>query len=86
MITPSQILATFAADLRYQAIPDEVVRYTEDLFLDWYASAVAGCPAPPVKAMVALTEQMGPSQGPCTLFGSSKTTGNSCIPRVCFKE
>ena len=35
-------LAAFAAQLRFDAIPEPVVRKTEDLLVDWFGSAVAG--------------------------------------------
>ena len=39
---PSATLAAFAAELSFDTIPAPVLRRTEDLFLDWYASALAG--------------------------------------------
>ena len=39
---PTQALAEFAAGLRFDAIPAPVVRRLDDLFLDWFASALAG--------------------------------------------
>ena len=35
-------LAAFAAGLRFEDIPEPVIRRTEDLFADWLGSAVAG--------------------------------------------
>jgi len=35
-------LAGFAAGLRFEHIPADVIRKTEDLLVDWFASAVAG--------------------------------------------
>jgi 2-methylcitrate dehydratase PrpD len=63
----TQRLADFAAGLRFDAIPEPVVRRTEDLFLDWFASALAGKGARPVESIAAFIEAMGPSehdQGP----------------------
>ncbi len=57
-------LADFAAGLRFDAIPDSVVRRAEDLFLDWFASALAGKGAPPVEAIARFHEAMGPDHGP----------------------
>ena len=37
---PSATLAAFAADLSFDTIPAPVLRRTEDLFLDWYASGL----------------------------------------------
>jgi 2-methylcitrate dehydratase PrpD len=35
-------LASFAASLRFEDIPEPVVRRAEDLLVDWFASALAG--------------------------------------------
>ena len=51
---PSQALATFAAGLRFDDIPAAVLRRTEDLFLDWIGSVLAGKRARPVEAIAAL--------------------------------
>ena len=61
---PTQALAEFAAGLRFDAIPAAVVRRTEDLFLDWFASALAGKGARPVESIARFIEAMGPGDGP----------------------
>jgi 2-methylcitrate dehydratase PrpD len=38
----TRTLSPFAADLRYGDLPNEVVKRTEEFFLDWAASALAG--------------------------------------------
>ena len=38
----TQALASFLAGLRFEDLPDEVVKRTEEFFLDWVASALAG--------------------------------------------
>jgi 2-methylcitrate dehydratase PrpD len=60
---PTQALAEFAAGLRFDAIPPAVIRRSEDLFLDWFASALAGKGARPVEAIARFIEAMGPAQG-----------------------
>ena len=60
---PTQTLADFAAGLAFEAIPDAVVRRTEDLFLDWFASALAGKDARPVETIARFIETMGPAGG-----------------------
>ena len=35
-------LAAFAASLRFEAIPQPVIRKAEDLLVDWFGSAIAG--------------------------------------------
>ena len=60
---PGQALAEFASTLRFEAIPGPVLRRTEELFLDWFASALAGKEARPVEALVRFFESMGPLDG-----------------------
>jgi len=60
---PTQTLAQFAASLRFEDIPDSVVRRSEDLFLDWIGSALAGKGARPVETIARFAEQMGPADG-----------------------
>jgi 2-methylcitrate dehydratase PrpD len=62
---PSQTLASFAARLRFDDIPEPVVRRAEDLFLDWFGSALAGRNGPPVQAIDAFARRMGPRDDPC---------------------
>jgi 2-methylcitrate dehydratase PrpD len=56
-------LAAFAAGLRFEDIPEPVVRRTEDLLADWLGSAVAGQGARPVMAIAAYADAMGPREG-----------------------
>jgi len=60
---PTQTLAEFAAGLAFEAIPSTVARRAEDLFLDWFASALAGKDARPVETIARFIEAMGPSDG-----------------------
>ena len=84
---PSAALAAFAAGLRFDAIPASVVRRTEDLFLDWAGSALAGKGARPVEAIAAYARAMGPASGGSEVLISRRTSsfltrGNSdmCAP------
>jgi len=61
---PSQVLAGFAAGLQFDDIPAPVLRRTEDLFLDWLGSALAGKGARPVETIAAFAQAMGPGEGP----------------------
>jgi 2-methylcitrate dehydratase PrpD len=63
-LDPTQALAEFAADLRFDAIPVAVIRRAEDLFLDWFGSALAGKGARPVESIARFIEAMGPGDGP----------------------
>src|SRR6185369_13013207 len=61
---PTQTLARFASTLRVEDLPDSVVIRTEDLFLDWFASALAGKSARAVESIARFARAMGPAQGP----------------------
>jgi 2-methylcitrate dehydratase PrpD len=61
---PSRRLANFAATLQHTDIPAPVLRRTEDLFLDWFASALAGKGARPVEALARFWLSQGPTEGP----------------------
>lgn len=71
---PSKDLATFAAELQFDAIPDAVLRRTEDLFLDWFGSALAGKGARPVEAIERFARQMGPPDGAAEVLISRRHT------------
>ena len=58
---PSKTLAAFAATLRFEDIPEAVVRRAEDLFLDWFGSALAGKGASPAEAIERFARRMGPA-------------------------
>lgn len=75
VILPSAELAAFAAELNFADIPDEVVARAEDLFVDWFGSALAGKGARPVELVAGFARAMGPAQGPCeVLIDRSSTT------------
>jgi 2-methylcitrate dehydratase PrpD len=71
---PSQTLASFAAGLRFEDIPTPVVRRAEDLFLDWFGSALAGKTGKPVQVIESFARQMGPQDGPCEVLISRRKT------------
>ena len=54
----SAVLSEFAANLRFADIPESVTQRTEDLFLDWFGSALAGKGARPVEAIECFANQM----------------------------
>jgi 2-methylcitrate dehydratase PrpD len=62
-MNPGAELAGFAAGLRFDHIPEPVVRKTEDLLVDWFASAVAGHGSRPVESIARFAQAMGPQQG-----------------------
>ena len=66
--SPTQTLAHFAATLRFESIPAPVVRRAEDLYLDWFGSALAGKGARPVEVITRFFEAMGPADGPAEIL------------------
>ena len=74
MTSPSAQLAAFAAGLRFGQIPAPVVRKAEDLFVDWFGSAVAGHAARPVASIARFALAMGPTTGPCEVIATDDTT------------
>ncbi|MFL6675928.1 MAG: MmgE/PrpD family protein [Massilia sp.] len=70
----SQTLATFAANLRFDDIPQPVVRRAEDLFLDWFGSALAGKTGRPVQVIESFARRMGPQDGPSEVLISRRKT------------
>ncbi|MGZ9709485.1 MmgE/PrpD family protein [Glaciimonas sp. GNP009] len=71
---PSQTLANFAATLRFEDIPEAVVRRAEDLMLDWFGSALAGKNGRPVKTIEWFATQMGPATGTSEILISRRQT------------
>ncbi len=71
---PSAALASFAATLRAEAIPAPVLRRTEDLFLDWLGSTLAGRSARAVQAVERYARAMGPADGPAEVLISRRST------------
>ncbi len=74
--TPAAQLARFAAELKYSDIPEEVVLKTEDLWVDWFGSAVAGHNARPVASITRFALAMGPQQGPAEVIGPQGATSS----------
>src|SRR5580693_1257306 len=70
----SEILAEFAANLHFDDIPPKVIERAEDLFLDWFGSALAGKNARPVEALECFARTMGPADGPSEVLTTRRTT------------
>src|SRR5262245_11712306 len=66
-MTGTQALAEFAATLRFESVPSAVVRRAQDLFLDWFGSALAGKGARPVESIARFFEAMS-GDGPCEIL------------------
>src|SRR5690349_7729241 len=71
---PTRKLSEFLAAIRYDDLPEEVVARTEDLFLDWFASALAGKGSRPAQVLEQFAEQMGPAEGPSEILTSRART------------
>lgn len=71
---PSKTLASFAAELRFDEVPDGVVRRTEELLLDWFGCALAGKNSRPVEAIECLAREMCPSPGRSEVLVSRRCT------------
>ncbi len=67
-VDPTARLAQFAATLMFSDIPAPVLRRAEDLFLDWFASALAGKGARPVESITRFMRRMGPEAGPSQIL------------------
>jgi len=65
-------LASYLAGLRFEDIPEAVVARTEELFLDWIPSALAGRNARPVEALERFAQTMGPEDGPSEILVSRR--------------
>src|SRR5215468_7622799 len=61
---PTRQLSEFIAGLRFADVPTGVAEKAKELFLDWFASALAGKDSRPVRAFEAFAKQMGPSIHP----------------------
>ena len=71
---PSAELAAFASTLRYEAIPDAVLRRCEDFLLDTLASILAGARSRPVLSIEKFARAMGPADGPSEVLVSRRKT------------
>jgi 2-methylcitrate dehydratase PrpD len=71
---PGAVLAEFAASLRFDRIPEPVVRRAEDLVLDWIGSALAGKGARAVETVERFAREMGPATGSSEVLISRRQT------------
>src|SRR6266404_7866112 len=71
---PSKSLADFAATQRFEVFPALVLRRAEDLFLDWFGSALAVKGARPVEAIERFAITMGPAIGASEVLVSRRHT------------
>ncbi|KAF1030816.1 MAG: hypothetical protein GAK37_01103 [Pseudomonas sp.] len=64
----TQALCRFLAALKYAQLPETVLARTEDLFLDWLASALASKGAHPIPLFERYARKMGPAAGPAQII------------------
>ncbi len=67
-------LCEFLSAIRYDDIPPAVIARTEELFLDWFASTLAGKDARPTRIMEKFAATMGPREGDSEILVSRKRT------------
>jgi 2-methylcitrate dehydratase PrpD len=67
-------LCEFLSAVRYEDIPPNVIARTEELFLDWFASTLAGKDARPTRIMESFAASMGPREGDSEILVSRKRT------------
>src|SRR5450759_1115183 len=70
----TRTLCEFLAEVRFEDIPQSVLLRTEELFLDWFASALAGKDARPTRIMEQFAATMGPQGGPSEILVSRRRT------------
>ncbi len=70
----TRTLCEFLAVIRYEDLPRPVVARTEELFLDWLASTLAGKDARPTRIMEKFAAEMGPREGASEILVSRKRT------------
>ena len=74
MIDPTRTLCEFLSAFGWSDVPPAVVEGTKELFLDWFASALAGKDSRPVRALQAFAKQAGPSTGPSEVLPGRGST------------
>mgnify|MGYP002130476238 FL=1 len=67
-------LAQFAATLKWGDVPEAVQRKTEDLWVDWFGSVLAGQSARPVQSITRFALSQGPAQGPSEVIAHGATS------------
>ena len=72
--SPTAALSERLAAVRYDDLPSAVVARAVDLFLDWFACALAGKGARPVRILEAVAASMGPATGSCEILTARRKT------------
>lgn len=71
---PTRTLAEFLTGIQFEQLPREVVSRTEEYFLDWLGSALAGRNARPVQILERFATAMGPGDGASEILVSRRRT------------
>lgn len=69
--TRTEHLATWAANLKFTDLPEDVIQKTKDFFVDWLGCTIAGRHHPAVSAIAKFASHMGPSKGKSELVDGS---------------
>lgn len=67
-------LLRFVSELTAESVPEQVWLRTEDLFLDWLASALASRHSHPITTFAKTARQMGPSDGTAQVLADGSTS------------
>lgn len=70
----TRTLCEFLSSIRFEQIPQPVIARTEELFLDWFASTLAGKDARPTQIMEKFAQAMGPRDGDSEILVSRRKT------------
>lgn len=73
-LSPSVAMAGFVADLDLARVPDDVTAYARVLMLDLLGAALAGVDTVETRTMLSAAEGFAPTQGPCTIWGTGRST------------
>ncbi len=71
---PTRELSEFVAKIRYEDLPEPVVARAEELFLDWFASTLAGKNSKQIKVLEKFSREMGPAGGQCEVLTTRART------------
>jgi aconitate decarboxylase len=69
--TRTENLASWAANLKFSDLSEDVIQKTKDFFVDWLGCTIAGRHHPAVSAIARFASQMGPSSGKSELVDGS---------------
>ena len=73
-LAPTRTLSEFLSGIRYEHLPEPVIARTEEFFLDWFASALAGKSARPVEILEKFAREMGAGTGRSEVLISRRRT------------